>query len=123
MNRNLESQLLSRVLRDFGGLPWLRLFRRNVGYYYLPDLRTRIKIGVEGQCDLYGFAVALDPSAPAITLEIELKSPTGSLSKEQRDWRDTCLRLGVLWILARSTDDVRDGLSARGYGERFRPTP
>jgi hypothetical protein len=37
---------------------------------------------------------------------IELKSATGSLSRDQKDWRDWCRSIGAPWFLCRSRDDV-----------------
>ncbi|CAN7306552.1 VRR-NUC domain-containing protein [Phenylobacterium sp. LjRoot164] len=43
---------------------------------------------------------------------IELKTATGSLSKEQREFRDQAKAAGAFWCMARSLDEVADQLHA-----------
>lgn len=56
-----------------------------------------------------------------VTRFVELKTPTGSLSPEQRDFRDRCLRIRPpvdIWALARSVEDVAAALA--GWGVELR---
>lgn len=43
---------------------------------------------------------------------IEVKTPTGTLSKSQKDWRDWCHQVGIPWFLCRSLEDVADALES-----------
>lgn len=43
---------------------------------------------------------------------IELKTRTGSLSTEQKDWRDGLIREGAEWALVRTLDDFIAQLAA-----------
>lgn len=43
---------------------------------------------------------------------IELKTATGSLSREQKGWRDWCHLIGAPWFLCRSLDDVIEALQS-----------
>ncbi len=43
---------------------------------------------------------------------IELKSKTGRLEPEQKDWRDWCNSVGIPWFLCRSIDDVVEALES-----------
>lgn len=43
---------------------------------------------------------------------IEVKTPTGTLSDAQKDWRDWCHLVGIPWFLCRSIDDVVDALES-----------
>jgi len=54
------------------------------------------------------------------TVYIELKTPTGSLSPEQRAFRDRCAPHGI-FALCRSVDDVEAAL--RGWGVKLRAHP
>lgn len=45
---------------------------------------------------------------------IEVKSQTGSLSKEQRAFRDNCATLQIPWALVRSRDEAQDVLTKWG---------
>lgn len=56
-----------------------------------------------------------------VTRFVELKTPTGSLSPEQRDFRDRCLRIRPpvdIWALCRSVEDVAAALA--GWGVELR---
>jgi hypothetical protein len=41
-------------------------------------------------------------------LRIEVKTPTGSLSEDQREWRDYLMRAGYSWHLCRSAQSIID---------------
>ena len=45
---------------------------------------------------------------------LELKSPTGSLSPAQREFRAACLAAGAVYEVARSTDEANAVLRAWG---------
>lgn len=46
---------------------------------------------------------------------IEMKTLKGSLSKEQREFRDECQRQGIPWALCRTTAAVWEQLNAWGF--------
>lgn len=52
---------------------------------------------------------------------IELKSNEGSLSKDQRAWRDWCHSIGVPWFLCRSVQDVFEALVFCNIAVKARP--
>jgi hypothetical protein len=47
------------------------------------------------------------PHGNCQTVYIELKSKTGTLSKEQKDWRDWLIQAGFECFLCRSLDEVK----------------
>lgn len=118
-----EADTQGAILTAYGALPWLRLWRMNVGKGYTLDaikgalalLRqgraveaiTRlvrapiVSYGVPGMADLTGML------ACGRRLEVECKSTKGRLRKEQEVWRDVCARFQVVHIVARSVEDVR----------------
>jgi len=49
---------------------------------------------------------------PASFIWIELKTATGTLTREQKDWRDWCRSIGAPWFLCRSLDDVIEALES-----------
>lgn len=50
------------------------------------------------------------PNSDGRLFVIEVKRPSGRLSPEQEKWRDSLSRRGVLYILARSVEDVKAAL-------------
>ena len=88
MNK-LESELLAALLlvapRE---VPAMRVFRRNVAFIQIKDPEhgkdRKMRFGVKRQCDTYALV------AGGLHLELELKSATGRLTPEQREWRSFC---------------------------------
>lgn len=67
-----------------------------------------VKLGDAGLPDL----VALVPGRGAVFLEV--KAPSGRLSREQVAFRDACRRAGANHVVARSWEDVEPWLAASG---------
>ncbi len=99
-----EAKTQAAIMLEFGARPGIRLWRANV-------VVARSRSG--------GFIRSLPTGHPDIAgilsggraLYIEVKSPTGRLSKDQRRFRDMAESLGALWILARSVADVETALN------------
>jgi hypothetical protein len=92
-----EIPLMRELLYEAGrALPWVRLFRRNVLRLKVVDARTNkdrmVIAGIPGQCDLYGYVFS------GRVIEVEVKSQNGSLTPEQRAWRDWCLAGQIPWV-------------------------
>lgn len=101
-----EKALQNDILRAFGTLPHLRLWRANVG---VARIGTRVvRFGVPGQADLTGIL------PDGRRLEIEVKSPTGRQSPDQAAFQGIIERFHGIYILARSINDVRQRLAALG---------
>lgn len=95
-----EADIQQAILREFGALPWIRLWRANV--LVARDARGRVvRAGIKGQADLSGI---LAPHGQR--LEIEVKAAHGRQTKEQQAWEAMIRKHGGLYILARSTGDV-----------------
>ncbi len=107
-----EKAIQNDILRTFGVLPWLRIWRRNVGVGDYYDRRTgrhrKVRFGEPGMADLWAVVNGLH-------IEIEVKSATGRQSKDQRCWQAIMEQQGCVYILARSVQDVWDALEQR-YG-------
>ena len=112
-----EKQIQAAILNHFGSMPALRLWRQNTGLavplWALPptvDASTlpRISFGIQGAGDLSGIA------SNGRRLEIEVKTATGRQSKQQKRYQTMIERFGGIYILARSIDDVSEGLSKSG---------
>ena len=101
-----ERQIMNSIFRDFGTKPSLRIWRQNCG---VARIGTRvIRFGIPGQADLTGIL------PDGRRLEIEVKSPTGRQTPEQVAFQNMIEKFHGIYILARSTDDVRQQLAALG---------
>lgn len=95
LESTLQSALLLAAPRE---LPNVRFFRRNVGVAKMRG--TTVSFAVPGQCDLYGYL-----RLTGRVVEVELKSATGTLGPEQRDWRDWCEKWGIPHIVLKAKKD------------------
>lgn len=98
-----EADLQAAILHEFGSRPDIRLWRANVLVARTKDGRV-VKAGVKGQADLSGIR------AGGQRIEIEVKSPSGRQSQEQKRWQAMILRFGGIYVTARSLEDVREVL-------------
>jgi hypothetical protein len=101
-----ERAIQNDILRAFGTLPRMRLWRANVGAARIGN--RLIRFGVPGQADLTGIL------ADGRRLEIEVKSLTGRQTPQQVAFGRTIEKLNGIYILARCPDDVRQRLDALG---------
>ena len=99
-----EKQLQNAILHEFGTRPDMRLWRANAGAVRIG--RRFIRFGIPGQADLTGIL----PGGQR--LEIEVKSPTGRQTSDQRAFQAMMERFGGLYVFARSVDDVRRAINA-----------
>lgn len=126
-----ERLIQNQIIRVFGTRPDLRIWRANcgvgVGLSVVQDAVARlvggdvagalhvlrhgnvVRFGVPGQADLTGILPG------GRRLEIEVKSPGGRQSVEQRQFQAMIERFGGLYVLARCVEDVRRALAEAGY--------
>src|SRR5271155_1470180 len=96
LESKLQTDLLLAAPRE---LPDLRLFRRNVGGGQFVDYAGHaraVQFGIAGQSDLFGYWKG------GCVTEIELKSATGTLSPEQKQWQAFCLAWGVPHVVLKA---------------------
>ena len=101
-----EKAIQNDILRAFGTLPGLRIWRANAGVARFGQ-RT-VRFGIPGQADLTGIL------PDGRRLEIEVKSATGRQSSEQRSFQNMIERFHGVYILARSVEEVGRGLVTAG---------
>lgn len=88
----LESELQAALLLAApSALPDLRLFRRNVSVVEIDG--RRIKHGIKGQADLYGYWKG------GQAVELELKALGGSTREGQKEWAAFCQEWGVTYLM------------------------
>ena len=93
-----EKQVQNAILREFGTRPELRLWRQNTGAARVG--RRFVRFGVPGQADLTGILRG------GRRLEIEIKSPIGRQTPDQRAFQALIERFGGVYALARTVEDV-----------------
>ena len=81
------------------GSPACVLWRQHAGVFTAASGHT-VRVGIEGQADLGGVL------ANGRCIQIEVKSPSGRIRPAQERWAAMCRRMNVLYVLARSVDDV-----------------
>ena len=82
------------VFYGFLGFEGGRIFKRFVGKVRSLSGDRVIRVGKRGQSDLYGWVRV---GKGVVPIEVEVKLGRDRLGDEQRNWRDLCLRFGVLW--------------------------
>lgn len=106
---NRETPLMRAIELDLSGLrlpdaPERRaclIYRQQPGTFRTLYGGGVLTLGVAGMPDLAGIL------ANGRALQLEVKTPEGSLSPDQRTWRRVCQELGALWICARSVEHAR----------------
>ena len=101
-----ESQIQAAIIRTFGTLPTMRIWRANTGAARFGN--QIVRFGVPGQADLTGIL------PDGHRLEIEVKSATGRQSQDQANYQRMIERFGGVYILARSVSDVAEALKQYG---------
>jgi hypothetical protein len=109
---NLETTLQQEIRLAVGTRPDLRLYRNNCGS--LPDPRTGrlVTFGLtKGSADLIGWrTITIGPEHVgqrlAVFLSIEVKTPTGRVTPQQRNWQAAVLAAGGISGIARSVSDA-----------------
>jgi hypothetical protein len=115
-----EKELQTAILKKYGALPGLRIWRNNTGLAvglsileqarragYLPPHLPATRYGSPGMPDICGL---LSPGGRF--LGIECKSDSGKQTGEQQLWEVWITRLGGLYILAYSMSQVDRYLSS-----------
>ena len=115
---NQETDLQQRIRLALGTHPEARIFRNSVGS--LPDPRTGrlVTFGLaRGSADLIGWrTITVTPDMVgarlAVFTSIEVKTPTGRLTPQQRHWLDAVHQAGGIAGVARSVGDALRFVSA-----------
>lgn len=114
---NEETTIQQRIRLAVGLLPDVRIFRNQVGS--LPDPRTGrlVTFGLaKGSADLIGWrTIEITPDMVgqrvAVFCSLEVKTATGRLTDQQRNWLEAVRRAGGIAGVVRSVADAQQILS------------
>lgn len=100
-----ETEIMRDILCAVSALPDSLWWRQNTGVFRSLSGRETVRCGIPGMADLggvyHGHAV-----------QIEVKTPIGRLSKEQRRWQAAVVRAGGVFIVAKNPADALTVLAA-----------
>lgn len=118
---NAETDLQQRIRLALGTLPEVRAFRNQVGSLPDPHTGRLVTFGLaRGSADLIGWrTVTVTPDMVgrrlAVFTSIEVKTPTGRLTPQQRHWLEAVHRAGGVAGVARSVPDALRIVSAADH--------
>jgi hypothetical protein len=92
-----EAMIQKIVLAQVNRIPGVRLWRMNTGKARMPD-GSWVTFGIPGQADSTGYLRG------GRRLEVELKTPVGRQSKEQKAYQRMIETGGGLYLLARTLE-------------------
>ena len=95
-----EKEIQHRIMRHIGALPYLRVWRQNIGVARSMDGKRVIRYGHPGAADLTGVL------ACGIRLELEVKRRGGRQSKDQRLFQGVMDRMGAIYSVVDSEESV-----------------
>jgi len=100
-----ETALMDAIRLELGSDPDLVLWRNNVGMAWMKNgAPVRFGVGGPGAADLVGMYRGR-------AVFVEIKTPTGRQSPEQRTFQQLVERKGGTYAILRSVDDARAWLS------------
>ena len=94
-----EKSIQNEIIRRLGQDKRVRIWRQNTGAARIGD--AYVRFGLPGQADITGWIVG-----SGRRIEIEVKTPGGAQSQDQKNFQHLCDAHGVLYVLARSVDDA-----------------
>lgn len=102
----LEREVQAAVIAYLETRTDIWIWRQNVGSTFYDG--AFVKFGIRGAPDLQGL---MAPTGRFVGIECK-REVGGELSEFQERWGENCRRHGGLYIVARSVDDVINGLGA-----------
>lgn len=109
---NAETTIMHDILMAVSALPGALFWRQNVGTFQTLDRRMVVRVGVVGMADLGGMY-------RGHSVQIEVKTPIGRLSKDQKRWKDAVERCGGIFVCARNPAEALSTLAALTDAQSF----
>ena len=97
-----EKELQNVILRAFGTMSRLRIWRANTGVAQIG--KRFVRFGIPGQADLTGIL------PDGRRLEVEVKSATGRQTRDQKSFQRMIEKFNGVYVLARSVEELRNAL-------------
>lgn len=113
-----HAELIAEIKLKVGALPFVRIWSRVVGTFYRVrrDPQTgrvteaiAVTVGTPGEPDLDG--ILLMRNGMGVRLGIEAKTGNAVQNPEQRAYEAMIVRMGGIYIVARSADDALDQIT------------
>ena len=104
--RNQETNIMNKYLLHFSGVGAM-VWRNNTGKFRsLTDPQRIVTVGQVGSADIIGVqpvTITADMVGKVIgqAIAIEVKTPTGKQSQEQKNWQQAFEKHGGIYILGR----------------------
>jgi len=103
---NAETPIMQDILIAVSALPGALFWRQQAGVFQTLNRREVVRVGIPGMADLGGMWRGR-------SVQIEVKTEAGRLSKDQRRWQAAVERAGGIFLCARSPTDALSLLAAR----------
>lgn len=102
---NPETPIMHDILVAISALPGALFWRQNTGVFQTLNRRELVRCGVPGMADIGGMY-------RGHSVQVEVKTPIGSLSKQQKRWKTAVERAGGIFVCARNPADALTVLAA-----------
>jgi hypothetical protein len=103
---NDETDIMRRILVALSTLPDSLWWRQNTGVFRSFNGTGVVRVGIPGMADIGGVIVGR-------AVQVEVKTPKGKLSREQKRWSAAVERAGGIFLCARDPTDALRMLAAR----------
>jgi hypothetical protein len=102
---NAETAVMREILCAVSALPESLWWRQNAGVFRSFSGREVVRVGIPGMADIGGMFRGK-------AVQIEVKTPEGRLSLEQKRWKAATEKAGGIFILGRDPAGVLEKLAA-----------
>jgi hypothetical protein len=105
MAQNAETPLMHEILVAISALPGALFWRQQSGVFQTLTRRELVRSGIPGMADIGGIY-------RGHSVQVEVKTPAGRLSKEQKRWKNAVERAGGIFVCAKNPADALSVLAA-----------
>jgi hypothetical protein len=110
-----ETEIMRDILCAITAVPGALFWRQNTGVFRSLSGREVVRCGIPGMADIGGVYLGR-------SIQIEVKTAIGRLSKEQKRWKAAVERAGGVFVCARNPTDALTVLAALDAQSGWLPT-